>query len=356
MSKFYSLKISEITQETADCVSIAFHIPTEIKDVFSYKQGQYITFKLMVNGEDLRRSYSVCSSPAMDEDLRVAIKKVYNGKGSIFLNTNLKVGDTLEVMPPMGNFHSEMNESNNKTYILFGGGSGITPMLSIIKTVLVKEPQSKVVLFYGNLNESAIIFNKQLTDLEIKYTDKVKIVNVLEKPENANHPKELTGIMQPEMVEMLVNKYTTMGNNEYFICGPTPMMQSVEATLQKLNVPKHQVHLEYFTTPVLADEVAAPISAGINCTATIILDGDTFTVNVAPGENVLDAAINAGLDAPYACQGGSCCTCRALLTEGKVEMRVNYALLEQEVKEGFVLTCQSLPQTPTITVNYDKGR
>jgi len=356
MSKLHSLKISEITQETADCVSIAFHIPSELKDVFSYKQGQYVTFKLMVNGEDLRRSYSVCSSPAIAEDLRVAIKKVYNGKASTFLNSNLKVGDTLEVMPPMGNFHTEMNVNNNKTYILFGGGSGITPMLSIIKTVLVKEPQSKVILFYGNLNESSIIFNKQLSDLENKHPNHVKVVNVLEKPENANHPKELTGIMRPEVVEMLVNKYTAMGNNEYFICGPTPMMQSVESTLQKLNVPKHQVHLEYFTAPVSTEAVATESTEAVNCTATIILDGDTFTVNIAPGENVLDAAINAGLDAPYACQGGSCCTCRALLTEGKVEMRVNYALLDQEVKEGFVLTCQSLPQTPTITVNYDKGR
>ena len=146
MSKFYSLKISEITQETPDCVSIAFHIPTDLKEVFAYKQGQYITFKLLVNGEDLRRSYSVCSSPAVNEDLRVAIKKVYNGKGSIFLNSNPKVGDTLEVMPPMGNFHSEMNANNQKTYVLFGGGSGITPMLSIIKTVLVSEPNSKIVL------------------------------------------------------------------------------------------------------------------------------------------------------------------------------------------------------------------
>jgi ring-1,2-phenylacetyl-CoA epoxidase subunit PaaE len=355
MSKFYSLAISEITQETADCVSIAFHIPSDLKDIFSYKQGQYITFKLLVNGEDLRRSYSVCSSPVLNEDLRIAVKKVVGGKGSIFLNTNYKVGDSIEVMPPMGNFHSEMKSSNKKSYILFGGGSGITPMLSIIKTVLVSEPDSKTILLYGNLNESATIFKQQLSDLETANPDKLKVIHVLEKPENSNHPAELTGIMKPEMVEMLINKYTTFGDNEYFICGPTPMMQSVEGTLQKLFVPKHQVHLEYFTAPVAAENTIS-VDSAVNCTATIILDGDTFTVNIAPGENVLDAAINAGLDAPYACQGGSCCTCRALLTEGKVEMKVNYALLDQEVKEGFVLTCQSIPQTQTITVNYDKGR
>lgn len=234
MSKFYSLTISEITQETDECVSIAFHIPNDLKETFSYKQGQYITFKLMVNGEDLRRSYSVCSSPAMNEDLRIAVKKVVGGKGSIFLNSNYKVGDTIEVMPPMGNFYSEMNPSNKKTYVLFGGGSGITPMLSIIKTVLVKEPSSKVILFYGNLNESATIFKKQLSDLESSNAERLKVVHVLEKPENANHSAELTGMMKPEMVEMLINKYTTFGDNEYFICGPTPMMQSVESTLDKL--------------------------------------------------------------------------------------------------------------------------
>ena len=354
MSKFYSLTVSEVTKETADSVSIAFHIPSELKSEFAYKQGQYITFKLKVDGAEIRRSYSVCSSPALQEDLRVAVKKVSGGKGSNYLNTQVKVGDVLEVMQPMGNFYTEMNSANQNTYVLFAGGSGITPMLSILKTVLHSEPQSKVVLFYGNLNESSIIFKQQLDTLAGTHSDRLQVVHILEKPEQAAYPKELTGMMTPDVVESIAKPYASNAKAVYFICGPTPMMQSVESTLKNLQVPSSQVHLEYFTAPV--DEQVKEVSSGGNCTATIILDGDTFTVEVAAGENILDAAINAGLDAPYACQGGSCCTCRALLTDGQVEMKVNYALLDQEVKEGFILTCQSVPQTPTVTVNYDRGR
>lgn len=354
MSKFYSLTVSEVTQETADAVSIAFQIPAELQVAFSYKQGQYITFKLPVDGSEIRRSYSVCSSPVVNEDLRVAVKRVVGGKGSNYLNSHVKVGDKLEVMQPMGNFYTEMNVSNQNTYVLFAGGSGITPMLSILKTVLHSEPQSKIVLFYGNLNESSIIFQKQLNDLATANADKLQVVHILEKPEQLNHSKDLTGMMTPDVVESLVKPLVGNSNAIYFICGPTPMMQSVESTLQKLQVASSKVHLEYFTAPT--DENAKEVTSSGNCTATIILDGDTFTVEVAAGENILDAAINAGLDAPYACQGGSCCTCRALLTDGKVEMKVNYALLDQEVKEGFILTCQSVPQTSTVTVNYDRGR
>jgi ring-1,2-phenylacetyl-CoA epoxidase subunit PaaE len=354
MSKFYSLSVSEVAQETNDCVSISFAIPQDLKNEFAYKQGQYITFKLNVDGAEIRRSYSVCSSPVVAEDIRVAVKRVTGGKGSNYLNSNVKVGDKLEIMQPMGNFFTEMNSSNQNTYVLFAGGSGITPMMSILKTVLLSEPNSKVVLYYGNQNESSIIFHKQLNELSASHADRFKIVHIIERPDNTNHPKEQTGMMTPDVVQVLAKPYAADANAIFFICGPTPMMQSVESTLQNLNVPKSQVHLEYFTAPVDAD--AKELSSSGNCTATIILDGDTFTVEVAAGENILDAAINAGLDAPYACQGGSCCTCRALLTDGKVEMKVNYALLDQEVKEGFILTCQSVPQTPTVTVNYDRGR
>jgi ring-1,2-phenylacetyl-CoA epoxidase subunit PaaE len=354
MSKFYSLTVSEVTQETNDCVSISFHVPTELKNEFLYKQGQYITFKINVDGSEIRRSYSVCSSPVKSEDIRVAIKRVAGGKGSNYLNSNVKVGDQLEVMQPMGNFYTEMNSSNQNTYVLFAGGSGITPMMSILKTVLISEPNSKVVLYYGNQNESSIIFKKQLDELVVANDNRLQVVHLIEKPENTNYPAELIGMMTPDVVQRIAKPYSTNAKAIYFICGPTPMMQSVETSLQALNVPKTQVHLEYFTAPVDGD--TKEVTSSGNCTATIILDGDTFTVEVAAGENILDAAINAGLDAPYACQGGSCCTCRALLTDGKVEMKVNYALLDQEVKEGFILTCQSVPQTPTVTVNYDRGR
>jgi len=355
MSRFHSLTIKEVTQETADCVSIAFQIPANLSNDFKYLQGQYITFKLNVEGQEIRRSYSVCSSPLTDADLRVAVKKVKNGKGSTFLNEHIKAGDVLEVMTPMGNFYTPMNAANKKEYILFAGGSGITPMLSIIKSVLKAEPLSTIQLFYGNENEASIIFKQQLASLEQEAAGKLKVHHILNQAESAHDPI-YKGIMTTEKVAALMSNFVKVNSNtEIFICGPTPMMQNVEQTLQNLNVPKVQVHLEYFTAPVDAAAVAEPIGAK-KASLTIILDGDEVVTDLLPDETILEAALRINLDAPYACQGGSCCTCRALLVEGKVEMKVNYALLDAEVKQGFILTCQSHALTDTIVVDYDKGK
>lgn len=356
MSKFHSLTVKDVTRETADCVSIAFQIPTHLSKEFTYLQGQYITFKLNVNGQEIRRSYSVCSSPVTDADLRVAVKKVKDGKGSTFLNEQIKAGDTVEVMTPMGNFYTPMNASNNKEYILFAGGSGITPMLSIIKTVLKAEPNSKVQLFYGNENESGIIFRNQLTSLEETSNSKLKVHHILNQAD-ANYPAIYRGIMTKEKVAELMSNFVKVNSDtEIFICGPTPMMQNVEQTLNSLNIPKTQVHLEYFTAPVDENSNSESIVGAKKASLTIILDGDEVVTELLPEESILEAALRINLDAPYACQGGSCCTCRALLTEGKVEMKVNYALLDAEVKQGFILTCQSYALTENIVVDYDKGR
>lgn len=356
MSKFHSLTVKDVTRETADCVSIAFQIPTHLSQEFTYLQGQYITFKLNVNGQEIRRSYSVCSSPVTDADLRVAVKKVKDGKGSTFLNEQIKAGDTVEVMTPMGNFYTPMNASNNKEYILFAGGSGITPMLSIIKTVLKAEPNSKVQLFYGNENESGIIFRNQLTSLEETSNSKLKVHHILNQAD-ASYPAIYRGIMTKEKVAELMSNFVKVNSDtEIFICGPTPMMQNVEQTLNSLNIPKTQVHLEYFTAPVDENSNSESIVGAKKASLTIILDGDEVVTELLPEESILEAALRINLDAPYACQGGSCCTCRALLTEGKVEMKVNYALLDAEVKQGFILTCQSYALTENIVVDYDKGR
>jgi ring-1,2-phenylacetyl-CoA epoxidase subunit PaaE len=355
MSRFHSLTVKEVTRETADCVSISFQIPAHLSNEFKYLQGQYITFKLNVSGQEIRRSYSVCSSPLTDADLRVAVKKVKDGRGSTFLNENVKEGDVLEVMTPMGNFYTSMNATNKKEYILFAGGSGITPMLSIIKSVLKAEPNSSIQLFYGNENDASIIFKQQLTLLEQNSTGKLKVHHILNQAEAAQDAI-YKGIMTSEKVAALMNNFVKVNSNtEIFICGPTPMMQNVEQTLQKLNVPKTHVHLEYFTAPVDAAEVAEPVGAQ-KASLTIILDGDEVVTELLPDETILEAALRINLDAPYACQGGSCCTCRALLVEGKVEMKVNYALLDAEVKQGFILTCQSHALTDNVVVDYDKGR
>jgi len=355
MSRFHSLTVKEVTRETADCVSIAFQIPSHLSNEFTYLQGQYITFKLNVNGQEIRRSYSVCSSPLTDADLRVAVKKVKEGKGSTFLNDQVKAGDVLEVMTPMGNFYTPMNASNHKEYILFAGGSGITPMLSIVKSVLKAEPQSTIQLFYGNENDASIIFKQQLANLEQGAAGKLKVHHILNQAD-ASYPAIYKGIMTIDKITALMNEFVKVNtNSEIFICGPTPMMQNVEQTLQILKVPKAQVHLEYFTAPVDVAAFAEPVGSK-KASLTIILDGDEVVTELLPDESILEAALRINLDAPYACQGGSCCTCRALLTDGKVEMKVNYALLDAEVKQGFILTCQSYALTDNVVVDYDKGR
>jgi ring-1,2-phenylacetyl-CoA epoxidase subunit PaaE len=354
MSKFYSLKVTEIVRETADAVSVAFEVPPHLTEQYKYKQGQYLTLKFNINSEDVRRSYSICSSPLEEKELRVAIKKIKNGLVSGHINDNLKVGDVLEVMTPMGNFYTEMNLHNKKHYVLFAGGSGITPMFSILKTVIKAEPDSTITLFYGNNDEYSVIFKKQIDALANSHPARIKVYHILNST-SESYPTLLKGMMTKEKIVDLVKAYVNTTNNEYFICGPTLMMENVVNALKELKVEDAKVHIEYFTAPVNAAEVKPSEAAAANATATIILDGDRHKVVLEENETVLEAALRIGLDAPYACQGGSCCTCRALLEEGKVEMAVNYALSASEVKEGFILTCQSRPTTSTIIVNYDKG-
>lgn len=357
MAKFHNLKISKRIQETADAVSLSFEIPSNLKEEFKYKQGQYITFRINVNGQELRRSYSICSNPYSGEQLKVAIKKVRDGRGSVYLNDSVKEGSELEVMAPMGGFYTELNPSNKKNYYLFAGGSGITPMLSIIKSVLQIELNSNIVLFYGNLNEDSIIFRKELSDLA---GEKLNIVDVLEKPADSNFPKERMGIMDVNMLTSLLNTYVDFNlDAEFFICGPTPMMQNAEKLLKERAKEKNRVHLEYFSTPDLppaAEKSNVASDFPVDSEALVICDGDEKTITIKAGKNILDVALDANIDAPYACQGGSCCTCRALLVEGKVKMKINFALSEEEVAEGYILTCQSLPLTPRIVVDYDRGR
>ena len=355
MSKFHSLKVVDVVRETADAVSVAFEVPANLKQEYKYKQGQYLTLKFNIKGEELRRSYSICSSPVDENELRVAIKKVKEGKVSTYINDILKAGDVIEVMVPMGNFFTELNASNKKTYVLFGGGSGITPMLSILKTVLRMEPESRITLFYGNNDESSIIFKKQIEQLAVVNSDRLNVIHVLNSaPEG--HPEKLKGMMTKEKNIELVKDYVdASADNEYFICGPGPMMENVVNALKDLKIPEPKVHIEYFTSPVNADDIKPSGNAASGASATIIIDGDEHSVVLEENETILEAAIRIGLDAPYACQGGSCCTCRALLQDGKVEMAVNYALSASEVKQGFILTCQSRPTTDSVVVNYDKG-
>jgi ring-1,2-phenylacetyl-CoA epoxidase subunit PaaE len=358
MTRFYPIQIADITQETPDCVSIVLDVPAHLRNDFRYKAGQYITFRLKLNGEELRRSYSLCSSPDADGEWRVAIKKVQGGRGSVFLNEQVKIGDVLEVMAPEGNFTAPFSADRKKHYVLFAGGSGITPMLSILKTVLKTEPSSSVTLFYGNRDRESVIFFKQLQEIQSAHPDRFRVLHILENS-GSDETGIQKGILDTEKNNSLIAEYIKEAALcEYFICGPGPMMECVKESLKNSGVPDNLVHIEYFSSgaPVKGSEQKENVSGYKNAEITIICDGDEVHTVLMSNESVLEAALRNNLDAPYACQGGSCCTCRAKLIEGKVEMKVNYALLESEVKEGFILTCQSYALSETLIVDYDRGR
>ena len=353
MAKFNKLKIAEVRKETADSVSISFDVPKDLKQDYKFIQGQYLTLKLNVNGEELRRSYSLCSAP-FDDELRIAIKKVPNGKGSVWLNEKIKKGEELEVMTPMGKFYSELNPSNKKNYVLFAGGSGITPMMSIIKATLKQEPNSKLTLFYGNRDEESVIFKKELEELASKNSN-LKVYHILEKGAG---DELYSGMLTQEKTKALIEKNISLNdNNEFFICGPGPMMESVKQALKHLDVNNSRIHIEYFTA---AEEAASKIPDHkmplIESKVKVILDGEEKIFTLSPsGDSILDAAINADMDVPFACKGAVCCTCKAKLVEGKVHMEMNYALSDDEVAAGYILTCQSHPLTPTVIVDYDQN-
>lgn len=359
MARFHSLSVREITKETPDCVSVVFDVPDALRADFQYVQGQYLTLKMNIDGEEIRRSYSLCSSPVTDTELRVAVKKVQNGKGSTWINDKLNVGDTVDVMTPMGNFFSNLDPKNKKHYVLFAGGSGITPMLSILKTALAVEPQSRVTLVYGNRDEQSVIFKKQLDELAAKHADRLKLFYVLENSPAGTDPM-FTGRLMPENVKAIFNAHIGLApENEYFICGPGPMMENVKQVLTALKAPTDRTHIEYFSAvieAVAAAEKKAAVPGGkIVSKVTIILDGAQREFDIASdGLTILDTAVEADMDVPFACKGAVCCTCKAKVLEGKAEMEMNYALTEQEVEEGYILTCQAHPASETLVVSYDE--
>lgn len=361
MSKFHKLKVSEVKNEIAEAVSVSFHVPVELKEAFNYKPGQFTTLKLLVNGEHVNRSYSFCSSPYQNEPLTIAVKRVAGGKGSNFINDNFKPGYEVEVMEPMGNFHSTIDSNNAKQYILFGGGSGITPVMAILKSVLIKEPKSTVTLFYGNRNQSSIIFKDKLQSLQAEYGNRLKVVHILDVPEAGW--SGYSGFILKDMALKLLRENTNLHfqNAEFFICGPTPMMKQVEEALAVLQIPKEKVHIEYFTARADEDKQAADVGSVAKgaepftgkTRVKIIYDGNTREFDVKEKETILEAALDAGYDPPYSCMVAACCTCRAKLISGKVEMDDRESLTDAEIAKGYVLTCQSHPKSHGIVLNYD---
>lgn len=357
MPKFHSLKIKDIRRETEDCVSIAFRVPEQLKEEFEFIQGQYLTLRRKMGGEEVRRSYSICSGPG--EDLRVAIKRVEGGRFSTFANDRLRVGEELEVMTPMGRFYTELDPAHENHYVAFAAGSGITPVMSILKTVLKREPKSRFTLFYGNRGIDSIIFREELEGLKNRFMDRLRIHHVLSR--ESLESELFSGRITEEKVRAYCRTLIDVEEvDEFFICGPYPMTQAVRETLQELGVDKKQIHFELFTPaggwngrekrkerPGERIEVEAAV--------TITLDGATITFPMtADDPSILDAAQRrTAADLPYACKGGVCSTCRARLESGEVEMAVNYALEEDEVAAGYILTCQAVPKTEEVTINFD---
>lgn len=352
---FHPLKVKDIKRETQDCVSISFDIPKELSNEFQFKQGQSLTLRKILQGEEIRRSYSICTSP-LDNEVRVAVKKVQGGLFSTFANTELKPGDVIEVMPPSGNFYTELEASNKKNYVAFAAGSGITPVISIIKTTLLTEPGSTFTLIFGNKNHTSIIFKEELEALKDKYMERFRLYHILSRE---RMEAEINyGRINADKCDQLTKLIELHTADEFFICGPEEMIFCIRDFLEHKGIDKRKIHFELFTTPKRKASNYKPQAAGeVNketSNITVKLDGRSFDFNLDyDSNNILDAALAQGADLPYACKGGVCTTCKAKLVEGKVEMEVNYGLEADEVAAGFILTCQSHPRSEKVMVDFD---
>ena len=354
---FEKVRIKKINRETPDCVSITFDIPETIAERFAYKHGQHLNLRTFINGEEVRRSYSLCSSP-LEKEWRVAIKKVDGGIFSSFANGVLKPGDEIELMPPMGHFFCELDATNKKSYVAFAAGSGITPVLSIIKTVLSTEPQSNFTLVYGNRNRASIIFKEELEALKNKHINRLSIIHTLsrEKTDAAiNH-----GRIDVAKCEALFAKLIDINADEFFLCGPEEMIFSVKDYLEAHGVDKKKIHFELFTTErsqksKVKSEKKEVAAEGAKSNITVKLDGVSFdfAMPFSSDDSILEAAAKKGADLPYSCKGGVCCTCKAKLLEGEVTMDVHWGLEPEEVEEGYILTCQSHPVTEKVVIDFD---
>lgn len=354
-NKFYKIKVAAIEKSTSDTSIISLDMPEELKGQFAFKQGQYLTLQANINGEEVRRSYSLCSSP-LDGEWKVGVKKIEDGKFSTFANDVLQVGEELEVMPPKGSFFVEIDKTKQKNYVAFAAGSGITPIFSIIKTHLLAETNSTFKLFYINQTVASIVLKEEIEALKNLFMNRFEVFYFLTK-EHRNVPL-LKGRLDEEKLEIIFKAICEVDTvDEYFSCGPEAMILMIRDFLLKKNVAKNKIHFELFTTAgasIEAKQKVAQTFKGKVADITILEGGKSMSFKIEQGsDNLLDAAIKNAADLPFACKGGVCCTCRAKLIEGEVKMLVNYGLEEEEVEQGYILTCQSIPVSEKIIVDFD---
>jgi ring-1,2-phenylacetyl-CoA epoxidase subunit PaaE len=346
MSTFHKVTIKEIQQETANAVSVLFNIPKEVQSEFNFTAGQYITLQKEINGEEVRRAYSICSTPKSG-DIRVAIKAVENGTFSTFATSNLKVGDEIEIAAPEGRFL--LNPEVNKNYIGFAAGSGITPILSMVKTVLEKEPTANFTLVYGNKSILDTMFYSELNTLKESFSNRLKLHFIFSRE---NVKNELRGRIDGNVTNYFVkNMYKETSFDAAFLCGPEEMIQEVSKTLENNKIAKDNIHFELFTASI---DAAATSEVKEGATeVTILLDDEENTFTMQQTDNILAASLRNNIDAPYSCQGGVCSSCLGKVTEGKAVMVKNSILTDGEIKDGLILTCQAHPTTPKITIDFD---
>jgi ring-1,2-phenylacetyl-CoA epoxidase subunit PaaE len=353
--QFHPLKVAEVVPETAEANSIRFEIPPELREAFAFRAGQHLTLRATIGGEEVRRNYSLCTAPA-ESDWMVTVKRIGGGLFSNWVGDQLKAGDTVEVMVPHGSFTTEFDATKSRRLVGIAGGSGITPVMSLIRTLLSEEPNSRFTLLYGNRDSSSVIFLEALADLKDKHLRRLEIYHFLDQEEqdielfngmlNGERLEEAITALVPDAVEV----------DGWFICGPGLMMDAAEGALLDRKIPRDRIHIERFTADrppeAVAKEMAQLQTEAEGVTVAVTLDGRTRRVPFTAG-NILDSARAAGLPAPFACKAGVCATCRAKVTKGKVEMAVHYGLTDEEVADGYVLTCQSVPLGDGVAVDYD---
>ena len=361
MSHFHSLSIDRVQPDTRDAIIVNLHLPDELRSIFAYRQGQHLTLRAMIDGEDVRRSYSLCSA-VQDECLQIAIKKVSGGLFSGWAHANLKAGMTLDVMPPMGNFQVPLQPEQSRHYLAFAAGSGITPIYSIIKTSLLAEPHSRVTLVYGNRASSTVMLREALADLKDRFLDRLSIVHVMSREKQ--DIDLFNGRIDAEKCRALAEQWIAIDDVDVaFLCGPESMTLQVSEALQALGMVKEQIKTELFSASAAdtaaaarrRERASASSEAGAQCEVSFIIDGHHHQISMERDrQSLLDAGLAHGIDIRYACKGGICATCRCKVIEGRVDMDANHALEDYEIARGFVLSCQAYAASERLVLDFDQ--
>ncbi|AUC05907.1 2Fe-2S iron-sulfur cluster-binding protein [Acinetobacter lwoffii] len=352
MSQFIPLTIKSIQPQTEQAICIAFDLAPEQLDTFQYQPGQHLTIRHLTDDGELRRCYSICSDT--QEDMSIAIKKIDQGQFSTWANAHLKAGDVLEVMPPQGVFFQKAAKAGGQNYLGFAAGSGITPILSIVKSVLNRQADATFTLVYGNRSWKQTMFSEQIMDLKDRFKERLQLVNIFSR--ELNDSEIFNGRIDADKLQQLFQANLISAEADHcFACGPEEMMTAVETVLPTWGIQRSKIHTERFNTGTAPKATAQQMESRSEERVNIVLDGRELIVEVSKqDDSILDAALRAGADLPYACKGGVCATCKCKVLEGQVEMAVNYSLEEDEIQKGYVLSCQARPTTANVRLSFDE--